>query len=88
MEEIPCFFRWFEIIRFKDREMTPSHFLAKIIRLDLRVKCEGVIFNLEMQMFPTGSEADRALYYAATSIHSQNFKEKVMKRWRLSIRGN
>ena len=56
--------------------MTPSHFLAKIIRLDLRVKCEGVIFNLEMQMFPTGSEADRALYYAATSIHSQNLEGK------------
>ena len=40
------------------------------------MKCEGVLFNLEMQMFPTGSEAERALYYACASIHQQQLKGK------------
>ena len=44
--------------------------------VELRVKCEGVVFNLEMQMFPTGSEAERALYYACASIHQQQLKGK------------
>lgn len=69
----------FEIIEFKDREMTPAHLLGKTICLDLRVKCEGVIFNLEMQMFPTRSEAERALYYACGAICDQNLKGKSYK---------
>ena len=66
----------FDIIEFKDREITPAHLLGKTIRLDLRVKCEGVIFNREMQMFPTGSEAERALYYASGLIYTQNMTGK------------
>ena len=66
----------FDIIEFKDREITPSHILGKTIRLDLRVQCEGVLVNIEMQMFPTGNEADRALYYACKSIESQAMEGK------------
>lgn len=73
------FHREFEIIEFKDREMTPSHFLGKKIRLDLRVKCEGVEINLEMQMFPTGNESERALYYTCMAIEAQNMSGKSYK---------
>ena len=66
----------FEIIEFKDREITPSHILGKTIRLDLRVQCEGVLLNVEMQMFPTGNESERALYYACVSIESQAMEGK------------
>ena len=64
----------FEVIEFKDREITPVQLLGKTIRLDLSLKCDGMQFNLEMQMIPTGSEAERALYYACVSIADQQLE--------------
>ena len=72
----------FEVLEFKDREITPVQLLQKTIRLDLRLKCDDTQLNLEMQMIPTGSEAERSLYYACVSItdqHLEGLNYKMMK---------
>ena len=66
----------FEIIEFKDRELTPVQVFGKKIRLDLRLYCQGVYVNLEMQMIPTGNESERALYYACASMCDQQLDGK------------
>ena len=67
----------FDILEFQDREITPEQILSKSIRLDLRLHCDMIYYNLEMQMIPTGSEAERALYYVSLSIQDQTLQGKL-----------
>ncbi len=66
----------FDRIEFRDREITADQILSKNIRLDLRVYSGNVYYNIEMQMIPSGSEAERIMYYVAMSITDQKLEGK------------
>lgn len=66
----------YEIIEFKDRQITPIQVFGKEVRLDLRLMCNDEECNLEMQMFLTGSEGERLVFYLSQSIADMEMKGK------------
>ncbi len=70
------FHKDFDLLEFKDREITPEQLSSKTIRLDLRIVCDHVFYNLEMQMIPQYYEAERALFYLSAALQDQAMKGK------------
>ena len=70
------FHKDFDLLEFKDREITPEQLNCKTIRLDLRIVCDHVFYNLEMQMIPQYYEGDRALFYLSAALQDQVTKGK------------
>ena len=70
------FHKDFDLLEFKDREITPEQLNCKTIRLDLRIVCDHVFYNLEMQMIPQYYEGERALFYLSAALQDQATKGK------------